>query len=271
MIRLFGLERLRSRAVDPALSEPFHVARHAARILFDFAAMILKSVKNAPVLASGQVRAGSRNSSPAWGTASSRTTSMTAWMNAYRLDFRPTSVFPHGQFPRSAAAACHCHNICLVLQLDRTLSDVYWLNVNDPGFPFVGVIEHTNLDDSKNYGGSHIAFVSRYLAKEDPVWQYEDQEYLDFALGHLKRMFPELERSWVRDFRVWRADYAQPVTERNYSQYVPDRDTPFANACISTMAHIYPEDRGANYAIREGRDVARRISDRLFGKRTLAA
>jgi protoporphyrinogen oxidase len=26
-------------------------------------------------------------------------------------------------------------NACLVLQLDRSLSDTYWLNVNDPGFP----------------------------------------------------------------------------------------------------------------------------------------
>ena len=35
-------------------------------------------------------------------------------------------------------------NICLVLELSKSLSDTYWLNVNDPGFPFVGVIEHTN-------------------------------------------------------------------------------------------------------------------------------
>jgi protoporphyrinogen oxidase len=31
-------------------------------------------------------------------------------------------------------------NVCVVLELDRSLSDTYWLNVNDPGFPFVGVI-----------------------------------------------------------------------------------------------------------------------------------
>lgn len=150
-------------------------------------------------------------------------------------------------------------NMCLVLQMQRSLSDTYWLNVNDPGFPFVGVIEHTNFDPPKNYAGKHIAFISRYLATQDPVWQYEDEEYLEFAIEHLRRMFPEFDRSWIEDFRVWRSEYAQPVTERGYSSYVPGRETPFPNVTISTMAQIYPEDRGTNYAIREGRDVAKAI------------
>ena len=150
-------------------------------------------------------------------------------------------------------------NVCLVLQLDRSLSDTYWLNVNDPGFPFVGVIEHTNFDSPNNYDGKHIVFLSRYLAKEDPLWHYRDEDYLTFALAHLERMFPELNRSWLIDFRIWRAQFAQPVTERSYSNYLPGHDTPFANGWISTMAQIYPEDRGTNYAIREGKAVAAMI------------
>ncbi len=151
-------------------------------------------------------------------------------------------------------------NMCLVLRLNQSLSDTYWLNVNDPGFPFVGVIEHTNFDTPDHYAGSHITFLSRYLAVEDLVWTYTDEQYLDFALENLKRMFPKIERSWVIEYRVWKAEYAQPVTEKNYSQYVPDKETPFENAFISTMAQIYPEDRGTNYAIREGRKVASHIA-----------
>ena len=147
-------------------------------------------------------------------------------------------------------------NVCLVLRLKNSLSDTYWLNVNDPGFPFVGVIEHTNFDSPENYKGTHIAYLSRYLAVEDPVWSYSDQEYFEFAMKHLKRMFPKMEENWVVDYKVWRAEYAQPVTERNYSSYIPAKQTPFQNAFISTMAQIYPEDRGTNYAIREGRSAA---------------
>jgi protoporphyrinogen oxidase len=132
------------------------------------------------------------------------------------------------------------------------------------------VIEHTNFDTPENYQGSHIAFLSRYLAVEDPVWSYSDEQYLDFALSHLQRMFPEMDRSWILEHRVWRAEYAQPVTERGYSKYVPGRETPFSNAVISTMAQIYPEDRGTNYAIREGRAVADVLSGRLGDVRAAA-
>lgn len=154
-------------------------------------------------------------------------------------------------------------NVCLVLRLNHSLSETYWLNVNDPGFPFVGVIEHTNFDVPENYKGTHIAYLSRYLAVEDPIWRYSDEEYFEFALHHLKRMFPQMERSWVVEYKVWRSEYAQPVTERNYSQYVPGRETPYENARISTMAQIYPEDRGTNYAIREGREIAGVIEEQL--------
>ena len=151
-------------------------------------------------------------------------------------------------------------NICLVLRLKHALSDIYWLNVNDPGFPFVGVIEHTNLDMPNSYKDTHIVFLSRYLPVEDPVWSYSDSEYFEFAMKHLKRMFPIVDQTSVLEYRVWRAEYAQPVTDRDYSQHVPSMETPFLNASIATMAQIYPEDRGTNYAIREGRAVAAHVS-----------
>ncbi len=152
-------------------------------------------------------------------------------------------------------------NICLVLRLQHSLSNTYWLNVNDPGFPFVGVIEHTNFDDSENYKGSHIVYLSRYIAVEDKVWRYSDEQYFKFAMEHLKKMFPKVNDTWVIDFKVWRSKYAQPIAEKNYSTYIPVRETPFSNLLISTMAQIYPEDRGTNYAIREGRSVAEQIKN----------
>jgi protoporphyrinogen oxidase len=155
-------------------------------------------------------------------------------------------------------------NMCLVLRLKKSLSEAYWLNVNDPGFPFVGVIEHTNFDSPENYKNSHIVYLSRYLSRDDPVWTFSDDEYLDYSFEHLKRMFPDLDHSWLLDSKVWRAEYAQPVTEKNYSEYVPGTATPFDNVYISTMAQIYPEDRGTNYAIRDGKLIAKIIAEKLI-------
>lgn len=147
-------------------------------------------------------------------------------------------------------------NICLILRLNRSLMDTYWLNVNDPGFPFVGVIEHTNFSPPANYAGSKLVYLSRYISTRHDDWALSDDEYVQLALDHLKRIFPDFDEGWIEDHVVWRANYAQPVTELNYSTYVPGRSTPFDNALISTMAHVYPEDRGTNYAVREGLSAA---------------
>lgn len=154
-------------------------------------------------------------------------------------------------------------NICLVLELDRSLSETYWLNVNDPTFPFVGVIEHTNFEPPEYYGGRHIVFLSKYLPESDALYQMADEKVLDFAVPHLRRMFPDFRREWVTGHHVWRARFSQPIAEPNYSRLIPDEQSPIENVLITSMAQIYPEDRGTNYAIREGRRVARALAARL--------
>lgn len=154
-------------------------------------------------------------------------------------------------------------NVCLVLELDRSLSETYWLNVADPTFPFVGIIEHTNFEPPASYGGRHIVYLSKYLPAEDPLYTMSNAELLDYSLPHIQRMFPAFERSWVVGHHVWRAAYAQPIMERHYSQIMPGAETPLDNLFISTMAQVYPEDRGTNYAIREGFAVAETIAGRV--------
>jgi protoporphyrinogen oxidase len=152
-------------------------------------------------------------------------------------------------------------NVCLVLELDRSLSSTYWLNVTDPNFPFVAVIEHTNFEPTGSYGGRHIVYLSRYLTTTDPIYTMSDADVLSFTLPHLARMFPRFKPEWILDSHVWRARYAQPVVERHYSAMIPDVKTPLAGLFLASMAQIYPEDRGTNYAIREGRRVGGLIAE----------
>ena len=148
-------------------------------------------------------------------------------------------------------------NVCIVLELDRSLSDTYWLNVNDPGFPFVGVIEHTNFEPLGTYGGRHIVYLSKYLPESDSLYKMADKDVVDFTLEHLTCMFPDLTREWVIDAHVWRAQHSQPIVEQRYSQLIPTNKSPIVGLYIASMAQIYPEDRGTNYAVRQGKDIAR--------------
>jgi protoporphyrinogen oxidase len=150
-------------------------------------------------------------------------------------------------------------NVCLVLELDRPLSNTYWLNVNDPSFPFVGVIEHTNFERPETYGGRHIVYLSKYLPHTDRLYSMSADEFLDYALPFLKKMFPAIDRSWIQAHHLWRACWSQPVVEMHYSNLIPAEDGPKEGFHVCSMAQIYPEDRGTNYAIREGRRIGERI------------
>jgi protoporphyrinogen oxidase len=154
-------------------------------------------------------------------------------------------------------------NTCIVLELDRSLSDTYWLNVNDPGFPFVGVIEHTNFEPPETYGGRRIVYLSKYLPESHPLFTMRDDEVLDFCVPYLQKMFPAFDRSWILGHHVWRARWSQPIVVERYSALIPAERTPLDGLWLSTMAQVYPEDRGTNYAIREGRAVGRRIVESL--------
>lgn len=159
-------------------------------------------------------------------------------------------------------------NICLVLELDRPLSKTYWLNINDPSFPFVGLIEHTNFEHAATYGGRHIVYLSKYLPHTDALYQMSSQEMLDFSLPHIQKMFPSFSLRWVKRHHVWKARWAQPVVEKNYSKIIPPEEGPKDGLYFCSMAQIYPEDRGTNYAIREGRRLGIKLATAFSSRST---
>lgn len=78
----------------------------------------------------------------------------------------------------------------------------------------------------------------------------------------LRLMNPGFVESDV--LRVWsfREDAAQPVPEIGNRHRLLPFETPVTGAFIANTTQIYPEDRGTNYSIRLGRDVAAVIADR---------
>ncbi len=176
-------------------------------------------------------------------------------------------VEPHGltEYAERLRRIRYLANVCVILELDRSLTDLYWINVNDPDFPFVGVIEHTNFEPTSNYQGRHILYLSKYLPENDSLYRMSYRDIISFTLVHLRKMFPELSDDWVLNAHVWRARYAQPVVERGYRALIPGTRTPITGFFLSTMAQIYPQDRGTNYAIQQGREIARVCAEALQG------
>lgn len=149
--------------------------------------------------------------------------------------------------------------VCTILEMDRPLSQVYWLNIADPGFPFGGIIEHTNFISPDEYNGSHILYLSRYFAQSDFLASASREEILFEMIEPLNRINPQFDKSWIKNTYVFRTNTAATVCSLNFSRIVPACKTPINNLYLVNMSHIYPDERSCNNAIRIAANACRKI------------
>ncbi len=153
-------------------------------------------------------------------------------------------------FSKELARVEYFGAVCTILELNRPLSDIYWLNVSDEGFPFGGIIEHTNMIPSKEYGGSHVAYLSRYFAMEEDIAKMSNDEIQSLMIPELKRIYPEFDQSWIKNTYVFRTNTAAVVCDLNFSTKVPDCKTDVEGMYLANMSHVYPDERSTNNSIR---------------------
>lgn len=149
--------------------------------------------------------------------------------------------------------------LVLAVSLDRQLSKegYYWYNIpKNEGFPFLAIVEHTNYVSAENFGGDHIVYIGDYLAIDHPNYQLDRQRISELYLSYLKKINPDFELSWVKKTWLHKADYAQPVPLLDHSKNIPDVRTPCKGVYFASMSHIYPWDRGTNFAVKLGRETA---------------
>ena len=138
---------------------------------------------------------------------------------------------------------------CLILALDRPLTDAYWVNVNDKGFPFLALVEHTNYMPKADYGGRHLIYLGNYRPMDDPLFTRSKQDILDEFLPHLARLNPAFTPEWVTESWSFAAPFAQPIVTVDYKDHIPPFETPIPGLYEASMFQVYPHDRGQNYSI----------------------
>jgi len=146
--------------------------------------------------------------------------------------------------------------LCLVLKMTRSLSRIYWLNISDPEVPFVAAIEHTNYIPPENYGGYRLLYLSNYLTRTHRFCAMSKEELLAEYTPALRRINPEFDPSWVVESWLFRDDAGQPIVTCDYAEHIPDHRTPVPDLYLANTTQIYPEDRGTNYSVRLGNQIA---------------
>ncbi|WP_132059510.1 NAD(P)/FAD-dependent oxidoreductase [Halorussus amylolyticus] len=156
--------------------------------------------------------------------------------------------------------------VCALVTMEESLTDTYWLNIGHDA-PFGALIEHTNYVPPENYGGDHLLYVASYIQDyEEDLWQMDDDEVEDRWLGHIEEMFPDWDRSQVKQFRLAKNPRAAPIYERGYLDMVVPYDLAdevaegVYYAGMASRAQ-YPE-RSLNGGIVAGYECADRIAGR---------
>jgi protoporphyrinogen oxidase len=105
--------------------------------------------------------------------------------------------------------------------------------------------------------------VPYYIGTDSARYKATDQELYAEYVPMLKTINPEFDESWIKEWHVFRAPFAQPIFDTGFLKRMPAHRTPVRGLYVTDSTQFYPEDRTISAAINQGRTVARLIGEDL--------
>ena len=149
----------------------------------------------------------------------------------------------------------------LIFALRKSIGSHYWYSLRKSReIPFLALIEHTNFLSKSHFSNDHLVYLADYVSLDSEDWVRTDADLIDLGKTVLQKINPQVLESDVLDAWVFREAYAQPVPEINHSQRVPSLSVPgFEGLWQASMGHVYPWDRGTNFALELGHRVSKEV------------
>lgn len=151
--------------------------------------------------------------------------------------------------------------ITAVFSSTQNLSKFYWHNINDVKSPFLALIQHTNLIPNSEYRGKNIYYLGTYLPQDHRYFSVDDKKIYKEFFSFLKKIFPQFEEKKISEKYIFRFKSAQHIVDINYQLRITNYELTNKKIINVNFANIYPEDRGINFAVREGERVAKSIEE----------
>lgn len=131
--------------------------------------------------------------------------------------------------------------LCPMLILKERLMPYYVLNITDDSIPFTAVVETTNLIDPQHVKGYHIVYLPKYIAPDNDMANWPDEQVKAEWLKHFRRMFPDYDERNIVEFIVQRARYVEPIRPMGTRHEIPPIKTPVSRLYMGNTVMIYPE------------------------------
>ena len=130
--------------------------------------------------------------------------------------------------------------LTVLLGLERSLSDFYWLNVMDPSVPFGAIIEHTRFQPQALYEGPTL-YLASYPDPDDPLWNTSDEEVVRRYAADLADLVPSARNNPIRWSYVARTDEASLIYRCGVARLLPPRRAPVGGLYYTGMFRAYPK------------------------------
>lgn len=145
--------------------------------------------------------------------------------------------------------------VCVIAKLVKPLTNNFWLNTNDEAMDIPGIIEYSNLNPEVG----NIVYVPYYMPQTNPKFTESDAVFKQKVSAYFKTINPSLKDDDIKDIRVHRYYFSQPICEPNFLDNLPDAKMPIDGLWIADTSHYYPEDRGISESLGYGRDLVKRV------------
>ena len=149
--------------------------------------------------------------------------------------------------------------VCVIVKLKKSLTENFWLNINDSEMDIPGLVEYSNLRPLND----HIIYVPFYMPGEHSKFSDSNQVFLDKVKKYLKKINPNLIDDDFIDMHASRYRYAQPICPPNFLDGLPEANLPIEGLVVADTSYYYPEDRGISESIKLGRNLARTVSKEI--------
>jgi protoporphyrinogen oxidase len=146
--------------------------------------------------------------------------------------------------------------VCLVFVSEQDIGNHYWLNVNESGAPFLVFINHTKMVGRNFYRKKNVYYIGSYQPHDSELFNMTDEKIISLWLTYLKKIHPQFDSGQILEKYLFKFKYAQHIVDTDYESKIPDYQTPLNGLFLANFSQIYPEDRGTNYAVREGNKIA---------------
>lgn len=218
----------------------------------------------------------------------------------FTLSFSPTSLFSKSSLSSSSFDLCistlppyltskifsayksppieYLGFVGVIVVLDKSFSSHYWINVLGRDTPFGVIVEQNNLvppfpsshslssrlkvaaatEMEGSLYKNHILYLGKYIDTTSEFYNLPDETIAKIASGWLEQIKTGAKNDIV-EIKIFRDPRAQPVVTTKYKKppHVCDIDGFYS----TSMAHIFPADRGLNEAVKEAKKIVQLITN----------